>query len=433
MKHYLSILIALFSVQIYAQEAIRFTVVDSETNDPIKNVYAFTKLAHTTSKSNGSIALEFALNSTIHLSHVSYRDTSFISSPELFPDTIFLRRETQVLKRVEVSDKPYAVFKPDKCHVFDYEFYGDTLLVLTYEREKMLRKVNEQSKSLFHDCELLVISPNGKVLFTRKLIDEIIGFHRDPMGRIYVLSNSAVFSVQLGSQLKLTPIGHDEFEEQIKPLKAAIDNNYIVDNYRWHYPEFSYFSFHSESDSLIHVRTVKDDFTMELFRSEYKYMNNRDKLWAYRKELETGVDKEVISAYKTGFQSTLYYQSLYAPVFKADSVIVIFDHHSQFIYTHSLNNSFKDSVALGYMDLGRLKFDEHILKDRKKGLFYSVFKRGSHRYLGRINIVSGGIREITELYYPFPENIKLRNGTAYYLYRKPESKNFTYLFAESVE
>lgn len=433
MKSFSAYFIFLIAATCHAQHEASFTLVDKDSGSAIKNAYIYSKSHHTTSRNDGRAAIEFSNGEKIHISHVSYRDTSFSPNLENFPDTIRLSRSVHELNRVDVNTKPYLVFKSDECHVFDYEFLGDTLLILTYEREKMFRKATEQSEQLYMGCEILVISPSGNVLMKRKITDEVIGFHRDPLGQIYLKGQTTVFALELDHEIRLTAIDREMFQEKVEPLKEALGNDFIFDNYRWHYPEFSYFRFNRNSDSLEHIRTVKDSFIMELLRAEYKYMNNREKLWAYRKELETGIDKEVISAYKTGFQSTLYFESLYAPIFHSDSMLVIFDHHSGFIFSHSPEGLPIDSVELSYLNKNRMKFDDLILKDRKNNTFFSVFRKGVSKHLGRINLSSGKVERLTKLYYPFAENIKLHGGSVYYLYRKPESENYTYLFAESVE
>jgi len=432
MRQLCTYILVLISIHCFAQQQVQFYLVERDSKVPISNAYVYSDTDEATSNSNGLVKIDFNEKLQLKITHLSYRDT-VVSFDALLTDTIELTKAINVLKQVEVDSRPYIVFKSDEYHVFDYEFLGDTLLILTYEREKMFRRQEEQSDAIYLGCQILAISPSGNILTSRKLMDEIVGFHRDPLDQIYIKSRKAIYSVQYNMQLSLAALDLKTFKEQVEPIKASLSNLLVVDNYRWHYPEFSYYSVKRNSDSLKLIRTIKDDFTMELLRSEYKYMNNRDKLLAYRQELETGVDKEVISAYKTGFQSSLYYQPCYAPVFSSDSLLWIFDHHAGFIFTHSLTNSLRDSVELGYTDGSRLKFDDLVLRDRKKPFFYSVFKKGAHKYLGRINLSSGDISELTKLYYPFPEKIKVQNGSAYYLYRKPESKNYTYLFAEKLK
>jgi len=433
MKYYLSVFISLLALCSYAQEKISLVIADCETAKPIKNAYVLSDDQNVISNSEGRIFLALKSVGEIRISHISYRDTTIFINSAYLPDTISLKRATKKLEEVQIHAKPYVVFKSEECHVFDYEFLGDTLIILTYEREKMFRQANKQSSPIYLNCKLLLVSPTGNILKERELTDEIIGFHRDPFGKLYLLAKNSVFLLELDLKLKLKPVDQNTFNDQIIPFKTAIGDHLVVDNYSWHYPEFSYFSYNSEKDTLLHIRTVRDEFTLELLRSEYKYMNNRDKLWAYRQELKTGVDKEVISAYKTGFQSSLYYQSLYAPIFRSDSTLLIFDHHAGFIFSHSLSLQTKDSVRLSYLSQTRMKFEKTILKDRESKDFFSVFKKGVSKHLGRINLSSGKVEDLTKLYYPFPENIKLKNGSAYYLYRKPEGEKYTYLYAEHLK
>ena len=57
-----------------------------------------------------------------------------------------------------------------------------------------------------------------------------------------------------------------------------------------------------------------DDFMMELYRAQYKYVSGRDKLWAFRKEQETGIDKEIwIGA--SVFTKDILFRPIYAALF----------------------------------------------------------------------------------------------------------------------
>ena len=59
---------------------------------------------------------------------------------------------------------------------------------------------------------------------------------------------------------------------------------------------------------------------MELYTSEYKWMDVRTKLWAKNKEIETGIAAEVwVGA--NYFTQSLYYEEAYAPMFHRNDSI----------------------------------------------------------------------------------------------------------------
>ena len=75
--------------------------------------------------------------------------------------------------------------------------------------------------------------------------------------------------------------------------------------------------------------TITDARTLELFRSQYKYMQGRDKVIAMDLALETGIDAEIIAGYMTGFPDDLYFHPPYAPLFVINDTLCVFDHYRE--------------------------------------------------------------------------------------------------------
>ena len=64
---------------------------------------------------------------------------------------------------------------------------------------------------------------------------------------------------------------------------------------------------------------------MDLYRAEYKYVDGQEKLWAVRKEMATGIDKEIWIGAKY-FTCSVYYKVPYAPLFVKEDTVLVFDH-----------------------------------------------------------------------------------------------------------
>ena len=61
----------------------------------------------------------------------------------------------------------------------------------------------------------------------------------------------------------------------------------------------------------------------------------RTKFWAHDKQLETGIDKEIwVGA--TVFTNSVYYEPLYAPLFKVgEDSIFVFDHYKNLLFKYT--------------------------------------------------------------------------------------------------
>lgn len=382
---------------------------------------------------NGIVRLPLNIGSRISISHISYPDTSLLITESQHAYTLYLTPLVHSLSTVSINGKPYEIFSPEETHVFDYDFMGDTLLALTYERQKMMRRAEFQSREMYLGCRLVVVSPSGSILFTKHLSHLISGFYRDGLNQLFILGDNTAELVSIDSFGPiLTQVDMTLFDEQIKPLKASSSTAYFYDDQSWDYPEFTHYQKSKENGESKSLRTVRDDFTMELFRASYKYMGNRDKLKAIRLETETGIDKEIFGAYMSGFQHSLYYEPIYAPLFQLGDTTAIFDHHNAFIFFHDDHGKALDSIPMSYCEKEAGKFDKQLIQCRDGQDIYAMYKKSGRKYLRQVNLENGSAEEKIELYYPYPEHIKVVKDRVYYIYRKNDGKSTKHLFAEDL-
>ena len=428
-KHIIAFISCLLALSATSQSRIVLRSAVDSSSVPHANI-SWKKNLWTTDKA-GSAYLNVPFGERVEISHISFRDTSIGINKES-ERFIYLKPSSNILSGVTISDKPYAVFAPEKEHVFDYCFRGDTLLVLTYEKERMMRKVNEQSDEMYVGCALVVISPTGNIIASLPLPDFTTGFHH--------FENTFVLGLDFCKVLRwkdttpyLQNIDRSAFEEKIMPVKAVLKNQVYFDDFRWHYPEFTYFRYDITRNIKAKIRTICDDFTMELFRASYKYLKNRDKLKAWRMEMNTGVDKEVYAGYMAGFQKNLFYRSTYAPLFLMSDTLYIFDHYSDYIYRHHSLGTLLDSIPISYHRDKNFHFSEAVVKDSSEKRFWVVGRRGGKAVLKTIDLHNGKVEKSHSIYHIFPENIQVNKGHIYYIYRRTGSKKTKHLFVERVD
>jgi hypothetical protein len=171
---------------------------------------------------------------------------------------------------------------------------------------------------------------------------------------------------------------------------------------------------------------------MDLYRSEFKYVSPKEKLWAYRQELKTGIDNEVwVGA--TSFTNSLYYEPLYAPLFVKEDTVLIFDHYNDMLFKVNSKLQKIDSTAITYHKFKEGKnWEQPLLKDKGEQKVFALFERGGYYYLKRINLTNGQTKTAFKLYYRFVEQSKVKNGYAYYIYRPLESTQRKFLYRELI-
>jgi hypothetical protein len=191
----------------------------------------------------------------------------------------------------------------------------------------------------------------------------------------------------------------------------------------------------SANDSVAKtIHAVEDKFMMELYRSEYKYVPAQEKLWAARQEQKTGIDKEVwIGA--VYFTQSLYYKSVYAPMAIFKDTAFILDHYSDVLYKVSCYDDVKsDSVNIRYHHaMGKDKWKQPLVFDRMQHRVYALFQNTGNLYLRNVNTNDGKIESTFKLYYRYVENIKVRNGYVYYIYRPFESSQKKFIYREKIK
>jgi hypothetical protein len=122
----------------------------------------------------------------------------------------------------------------------------------------------------------------------------------------------------------------------IFPVVDTVQSKLFFSNFNPNYPAFDYLAFDQLDSTYSKIMEIKDDLMMELYRAEYKWVDVRTKLWAANKEIETGIDKEIwVGA--NYFTNTVYYKELYAPMFRRNDSIYVFDYYKDLLLSTQTN------------------------------------------------------------------------------------------------
>lgn len=170
---------------------------------------------------------------------------------------------------------------------------------------------------------------------------------------------------------------------------------------------------------------------MSLFRSQYKYMSGRDKVLAMDLEKETGVDREVIAGYMTGFHHDLYFHEPYAPLFVMRDTLLVFDHYRHRLRRFSSDRRELDELPIGYHRMR--EWTGRLIQDRITGSVHALFRRGSRVWVRRINQSTGELGNPTELEFPYPDEVQVADGWVYYVYRPHGSLQRRTLYRERLK
>lgn len=315
------------------------------------------------------------------------------------------------------------VYGSERVSVSDFEFVGEeNYVMLVYEK-----RLNKGSTVIYTDKE-------QKTLSSWEILEPAKEFYKDFLGNLYLICEKNVYEITVTDDiLHLQKTDNKFFDDYVKPWIDTVKYKAYHSNFVSFYPSFDYFSYSTIDSSDTKLKNIINKNLMELYRAQYKYMDGHEKLEAYRMELATGIDKEIWGAIWTGFPNDLYYKELYAPMFIKNDTVLVFDHYSNKMYKYDRNNHLIDSLEITYhLESDKREWEELIIQDRNKQRIFSVFLRGGKIYLKELNTSTGEIRKVHQLYYKYPEKLKVKNNYAYYIYRPFESLQNKYLYREEL-
>ena len=112
---------------------------------------------------------------------------------------------------------------------------------------------------------------------------------------------------------------------------------------------------------------------------------------------------------------------------------MIFDHYSNYLY--KFDNEFKktDSIPINYhKGKSKKNWEQPILKDKEENKLYALYLKNGFYYMKYINLSNGEVKIAFKLNYRYIENVKVKNGFVYYIYRPFESTQKKYLYREVI-
>jgi len=331
--------------------------------------------------------------------------------------------QSTILDTFVISGKPIEVFGSELISVEDFEFWDeDRLILLTYE------------KTLKKGSKVVLTDQDQTILSTHYVPKEAESLYRDYEGNINLMCKGAVYLVELEhGELILTKRDPQHFSKEVVPIIDTVENKVYLSNYHTDYPAFDYYTWARGDSVPDHLTFIVDDWLMEIYRSEFKYLPPRQKLEAVRLGMEFDIDKEVAAAILSGFSKSKYYEPLYAPLFLIDDTAYIFDHHKDVRYRFNGDNEVLDTVAIAYHKTKPARiWQREMLQDKEEGRIYGLFEKNGYYYLKTVNPITGKVEQTFKFTWKYTERVQVRDGYVYYIYRPFESAQKKFLYRELI-
>jgi len=434
--YHILILLFLFANQNFAQKEITIHgTISGPKGEKIANttIYFPKDIRNSThSLKNGKYTIKLHYNKPIILifNNVSYEQKRITIHEKLLKKAknnvlkLDVKLKYGELKTIVVfaDKKPDTVFGSKTSSISDFEFYEDKLVLLSYEgkfKKKWKLQLTGTSNELISEY------------YTPKKPKRLF---KDYEGKIYLITEFEVYLITVfKKEFRLRPIDKKQFYRFTTRIVDTVKNHFLYSDFSENYPGFSYYAQHKNDTISKKIHYTENKFMMELYRAEFKYVSGREKLWAFRQEMRTGIDKEIWIGAKN-FTQSLYYEPLYAPLFVKEDTILIFDHYSDLLFKIDTDFNKIDSIPIKYhKGKNKKNWEEPILKDKEEQKLYALFLKNGYYYLKYINLNNGEIENAFKLNYRYAENVKVKNGYVYYIYRPFESLQRKFLYREIIK
>jgi len=324
---------------------------------------------------------------------------------------------------VITAKKVDTVFGSSEFSIADYILLKqDKILLLTYD------------KRIEKEAKLTLVNENQGVINTYSIPAQAISLYKDYAENNYLICKNKIYAITItNNEINLTPIKNDDFYGFYQRIIDTIETNYYYSNFTKSYPSVDFLVTNRLDSNHHKLINIQDDFMMELYRAQYKYVSGRDKLWAYRQEQKTGIDKEIwIGA--TSFTHDILYQPVYAPLFVIKDTIYIFDQYKNKIHRFDSDH---DSLPTIKLDLkikySKEKWQQPLIEDKITESIYALYNKGGYYYLKRIDLQTGKKIFTLKLSNQFVEKVSISDNYVYYIYRPFESIQKKYLYREKIK
>lgn len=386
-----------------AQEVyhMRGYVFDSLTMKPLANVEIMcensTKLFTDVNGYFSFYSLSPVCNAELHC--ISY-DTVTVELNCSAPATIFLYHISYKLNAVDISaNLPRDLLSGKSYQVMDYEFLGDKIILMVYERQSIFLP------------KLLLIDREGDTLSDMD-VHKPVRLDRDYDGKVYYVSKLTSYEISADSdQIRLiNPVNTEDFEN----LKSSIvDHNgyyYYLRQYLFNNLMLNYYNYDEVNDSLFCFRTITD---MDMIR--------RNRWGVYFDGKEEDIR----------FQQLIMNRPVNAPLLKLGDTMMVFNFIESKIEKYNLKSDILEQIGIDFHQ--NRNFSGQLYVDPVRLKVYTLFMSNGIARIKEISTTSGDVLKTADVpRFVFIENIKIHDGILYFLYKSKDLSEYKKLYAMKI-
>ena len=431
---YFFIFCLIFSFQLNSQNSfvIKGEIIEKNGGLPVPNTNISVNVDSVSysvvSGQKGIFILDLPIDS-VYILKFSHQLYAYIEQKVFYEDKkdtieikIVLNRSKQLEEVIVTPNKkPDVIFGNSTLSVADFEILKDgSIVLLTYPK-----KLNKGSELLLWNQNMIL---NEQII--NGTAEELV---RDFRGNPHVVCKENVFGVSVvENKILLSTLAKDYFKKYLAPILDTNKSKMFFSNFNPDYPSFGYYSYDKVDSTYSKIIEITDELMMELYRSEYKWVDVRTKLWAKNKELETGIDAEIwVGA--NYFTQSVYYKQLYAPMFHRNDTLFVLDYYKDQLRRFNSAGNDIDSIPIFHHYYPKeTGWKKKLIQDQVTGQIYAVMDIAGYSYIRHLDTETGKLGDKIQLEYRYVEKVEIYNNEVYYIYRPFESVQKKYLYKETL-
>jgi hypothetical protein len=412
----------------HSQELVMGTVFDGETKNPVRNAYVRMGERNTKTDANGNFSLPFIEDEDLQAGGRDFHEFR-IAPRDLKKDkplNIYLTPKPEI-QGLQSSGEAQSVYAPDFEYIFDYNFIDNNIVIATYFDKKMNKKKRNPG---YRNC-VLSLFENG-VSKQRLIIPDFpYRLRRSPFGDLYLEGADYAYRVHYDSgEISLREVKYEDYLQEILPLTAAFDSAAYWVKIVPELPQVVHRMFSTELARALTVRVIRNRNYFLRVNDDYLMLDPARREEAAKLAKKYGFADQLFAPYLRRREFVIDLAPPYAPGYRTGDEYVIFDAMNQWIYRHTAQGGPIDSV---YFDVG-LDGEElvKIVHDPATQACYAIHEKSGTYYLRRIDHTRGSLGAPFKLTIPFPEKLKVYNGTLFYIHRDVDDGT-RHLYSEKLD
>ncbi|MBN2681489.1 MAG: carboxypeptidase-like regulatory domain-containing protein [Bacteroidales bacterium] len=407
MKRLLFILILFFICAIINAQSFTVSgkITDKTTGQPVSDIHisVFGKKTGAISDKNGNykINLENA-PATLLFTHINYHDfQKTIKEKKDLNLNLSLEKRTYMSDTVVITkNRIYDMIEKKPLYVWDYDFYGDSILLLACK----YRKINQP---------LLVLMTNSGDTVTTYEVSKPERIFRDCLDNLHLVTKKYAYQIFYdSSNLQLLyQMETSDFDSLFPRCLEATINKFYFKEYYLRNQVLIYFSMNKEDGKHEKIRVIGDEAGLERLA-----FNNR--FWAMGPSPNES---------DLRFEQMCFFDPIFAPLVKLGDSLIILNYVDGKMEFLTENGDIINEIPISFHKNKNWK--EEIFVDEIAGKVYSLFKQNGITSVMEINLKTGELgKEIKIPDFVHIENIKIRNNILFFLYIEKNGLEYKKLY-----